>query len=171
MKKKFSILLLVIILSHESKSQHIYTIGPTLHWNIGNKSCKPSWGLEFSCYSKIFDLPEGYDIAIEHQKTKTRIYSEYQRSFIFMGYSIGPYIELSKEQPMKLGLQGSVWANAFIGLDLRYRVTRGEHYFAPGLYAKAMWYSNGSLSDYTHKYNAVNSNDTDSYHHHHHFHH
>ena len=58
-----------------------------------------------------------------------------QQGIIFVGTGLGMGVEFQKEIKPKLFLQGSLWANAIIGIDLRFR-TRKEDFFATGVYTK-----------------------------------
>ena len=133
--KRFIIIIIIIIFtiisSHKTKAQSVYTVGPMLHINIGNKCLKASLGFELAYWSFSHNLPYGYNIGIEHQKSKLRIYTEVQTGIIWGGISAGPCLEIRKDSCCKLFLQTSVWANAIIGIDFRFRYRNDEHYFPP----------------------------------------
>lgn len=127
------------------QAQHVYTVGPMLHYNFGgNSKGQFSFGMEAS-YWNAFNFPYGMDLGVDFEKGRFRLYTEAQTGLIFGGISAGPYLELPKGAPAKLGLQTSVWANAFIGFDLRARFTRGETRIAPGIYAKYVGTPGGNL--------------------------
>jgi hypothetical protein len=134
----------------QSKAQGVYTIGPMLHFNIGDKPMRTSFGIEFA-YWNIDHTPYGFDVGFDCQKGKFRLYSEMQTGIGVMGMSSGPFIEFRKDALANLGLQGSVWANYILGMDLRFRFSKGQDYFAPGIYAKYLWMK-GQDDDNHHSY-------------------
>lgn len=159
-KTLIAILLLLTTLCFSASAQSIISIGPMFHLNIGNKVVKTSFGVELAYWNFSQTLPYGIDIGIERQKSKWRIYSEAQTGLIFGGISVGPCLEIRKDSCSKLFLQTSVWANAFIGLDMRFRFGKNERYFSPGLYAKLPFPPNGLKSfneEYQAKHHTENS--------------
>jgi hypothetical protein len=152
---KFFLLLIILNLGSVKLAfaQEAFTIGPMVHFSIGNKF-RPAYGLEFS-YWNFSHFPYSIDFGIDFEKSKFRIYSEAQTGIGITGISAGPCIEFKKESPIQLGLQGSFWVNYFLGIDFRFRYMRGKDYFAPGLYAKYPWLKGGS------------GNSSNSSHHHH----
>jgi hypothetical protein len=143
-----------------SKAQHIYTMGPTVHFNIGNGLVKTSYGLEFSFWD-ISNFPGGFNVGIEGERKAFRLYSEGQTGIGILGLSLGPYLELRKETPIKIGLQGSGWVNYIVGIDMRFRTGNTTDHFSPGLYAKFLW-EDGISSNNSHS-----NNNVIFYHHHH----
>lgn len=129
-------------------AQHVYTIGPMFHYNFGGGSKgQLSFGLE-AAYWNVFEVPYGFDIGVDFEKGRFRLYTEAQTGIILGGVSVGPYLEFPKNgDPTRLGLQTSIWANAVLGVDLRARFSRGETRFAPGLYAKYPWTPGGNLQE------------------------
>jgi hypothetical protein len=118
-----------------------------VHLNFGGGSkAQVSWGIE-AAYWNAFGVPYGVDLGFDIEKGVWRLYTEAQGSIAYAGASLGPYLEFRKDAPMKLGLQTSIWANAYLGADLRMRVTRGETRFAPGLYGKYLFTPGGDLWD------------------------
>lgn len=132
-KTKF--FLVCLIFAGSLTAQQIYTVGPMFHVNFGHKIVNTSWGIEAAFWDFSGGTPVGMDFGLEWQKPKFRIYTEAQTGLYFVGASGGFGCEFQKENSPKLFLQGSVWANAFIGLDFRFRTTK-EGYFAPGIYTK-----------------------------------
>lgn len=129
------------------RAQHVYSVGPMFHLNFGGgNKAQFSWGLE-AAYWNAFGIPYGFDLGVDFERGAWRIYSEAQASVVYAGTSIGPYLEFRKDAPARLGLQTSVWANIYLGVDFRARFTRGEARFAPGLYAKYLFTPGGNLWD------------------------
>ena len=116
-------------------SSQIYTIGPMFHYYFGDRKGAFSWGIEGAMWDFSKRIPYGYDVGLEFQKSKFRIYSEIQTGIIFAGVSGGLGLAFKKEERVKLFLQGSIWANALIGLDFRLRTLKDDN-FAPGVYVK-----------------------------------
>lgn len=140
MKSKFfkftiTVLLLCNFIS-KTHGQDIWTVGPMLHINFGDKQIKASFAIE-AAYWNIYFIPYSVDAGIEFEKNKIRLYSEFQTGIGLAGGSIGPVFEFNtKEINVKGGIQASLWANYFIGFDLRYRRIGGKDFIAPGVYAK-----------------------------------
>jgi len=156
MKIYFYNFFLIIIFSfpfHTTIGQQLFTIGPTVHFRVGDKF-KPAYGLEFA-YWDYEHFPYSVDLGIEYEKSKFRIYSEAQTGIAVTGFSAGPVLEFAKQTPVKLGLQGTAWLNYFIGVDYRFRIMSGSNYYAPGVYAKFLWLKGGT-----------GSNNNTSHHHH-----
>lgn len=127
------------------QAQHVYTAGPMLHYNFGGGAKGHfSFGVEVA-YWNVYDLPYGFDLGIDFEKDRFRVYSEAQTGIYFGGVSAGPFLEFPKGQAARLGMQTSLWANAIIGLDVQARFSRGETRVAPGLYGKYMWTPGGNL--------------------------
>jgi len=171
--KRFSLIILIstIIICKEGNAQSVYSVGPMLHINIGNKHVKASFGFELAYWSFSHTLPYGCDIGIEHQKSKWRVYTEAQAGIIWGGISAGPCLEIRKDSSCKMFIQTSIWANALIGIDLRFRYSESEHYFAPGLYAKFPFTPGGwdSFNDeYDKNHSSTSNNHISNLTHHHH---
>ncbi|MFN3402775.1 MAG: hypothetical protein ACK40G_01690 [Cytophagaceae bacterium] len=133
--KKILILILGICLATEGYSQAVYTIGPMLHFNFGeSKRPTVSFAIE-GAYWNIKSFPYSFDVGLEWERGKFRIYSEAQTGIGLMGVSSGPFLEFSSA-PVKLGLQMSAWANYFWGFDFRYRINSGKNVISPGTYVK-----------------------------------
>ena len=133
--KYFLLIFLLLNFNNIAKAQVFYSIGPMLHWNIGDEKVRTSFGIEFA-YWNFDKTPYSMDFGIDFQKGKTRLYSELQTGVGLAGLSAGPFMEWEKDSKVQAGLQGSVWFNYFVGVDLRFRWQKGQDYFAPGLYAK-----------------------------------
>jgi hypothetical protein len=137
--KIFKALICFVLLTNcPSVAQSVYTIGPMLHFNIGDRPVRTSFGIEFA-YWNIDHTPYGFDLGFDCQKGKFRLYSEMQTGVGVAGMSAGPFLEFRNEKPVSLGMQGSIWANYIVGMDLRFRFSKGQDYFAPGFYAKYLW--------------------------------
>lgn len=152
MKRYILILLLVISIIPDSFSQkqQVWMLGPMLHFNISQKKMHPSFGIELS-YWNYSHYPYSIDCAIEFEKKKIRIYSEAQTGIGIAGFSLGPVIEFRMdEHNVKLGAQGSLWANYFGGFDIRLRMIGGHSYFSPGLYFKIPLVPGESEGNYHH---------------------
>lgn len=116
--------------------QSAWTIGPMLHFNISEKKVKPSFAIE-AAYWNYTIVPYSVDMAIEFEKKKIRLYTEGQTGIGFAGVSFGPVIEIQTEaKKIKLGYQGSVWSNYFLGFDYRVRKIDNKKHHCPGIYAK-----------------------------------
>ena len=116
--------------------QSCWTIGPMLHWNIGDKHHWTSWGIEFA-YWNWSHMPWSVDGGLEFGRQRIRLYSEAQTGVGILGVSLGPVLELqTKKAGLRLGFQGSIWANYFAGVNFRFRRIDGHGFFCPGLYVK-----------------------------------
>lgn len=148
-----SILLLPSLSRAEGRLGYL-TLGPTFHWNFsGYRFSAFSMGVELAywnyarTWTKGFfegdaipdmDRP-GYGLSVgcDGDWKGFRFYAEPQIGWVFAGFSLGPVLELSKAGgPAQWGIQGSGWANAVGGLDLRYRRLDGKNVQSLGLYAK-----------------------------------
>ena len=150
MKRHLALIFLLFscLLSYQVQAQHVYSIGPMIHLNFGSGSkTQVTYGIEVAYWNAFGLLPYGVDLGVDFEKGAWRLYSESQASIVYAGTSIGPYLEFRKDEPVKLGLQTSVWANIYLGVDLRARFTRGESRFAPGLYAKYIFTPGGDLRE------------------------
>lgn len=117
-----------------------WTFGPMLHFNFGKKWDGISLGFEVSRWTEIDPDAEddpmlGWDIGVEFQREKSRIYSEVQYGF-YAGASTGLYMELHESRPPDFGVQGSLWGALGVGADLRARIGTSGATFSPGLFAK-----------------------------------
>lgn len=137
-KKTFLIVLFTLATSVTGSAQHIFSIGPMFHLNIGAKQYKPSIGLEFA-YWNLESFPYSVDLGFDIEKSKFRIYSELQTGVAVAGISAGPVVEFKPDSPVQLGLQGSIWGNYYLGFDLRFRFMKGQNYTAPGAYCKFLF--------------------------------
>jgi hypothetical protein len=140
MKKILIIFILLSVnLNAQSGSSSYVFVGPMLHFNIGNKENKFSFGLEASYWNQPYssNTSVGADFGIEREfgTKKIRIYSEAQIGYIF-GASLGPVLEIQNRKST-LGIQGSAWCTFFGGVDLRFRST-DSNYFAPGIMLKML---------------------------------
>ena len=148
MKKKihfFGIVIGWLLAAVQLQAQHVYTAGPMLHYNFGGGTKGHfSFGLEVA-YWNVYKFPYGVDVGIDFEKNRFRLYSEAQTGFYFGGLSAGSFLEFPKNEDPRLGLQASLWANVFVGLDIRARFSRKETRIAPGLYVKYPWAAGGNL--------------------------
>lgn len=132
------ILIVVIFISFNLKTfgQEVWTIGPMIHYSFGGDKRHFSWAIELA-YWNIKDVPYSFDAAVEFSKKRFRIYSEVQTGVGAAGVSIGPVLEINKEErKAHLGFQTTVWANYFIGLDYRYRRIDKTNFHCIGTYGK-----------------------------------
>ena len=167
MKIIIAFVFVISSLSNLRGQQIYYTIGPMFHFNIGGKQMKTSFGMEFS-YWNYNHFPYSVDFGFDFQKSKFRLYSEMQTGIVALGLSSGPYMELRKNAPVNFGLQGSLWANCILGMDMRFRITKGQDYFAPGVYTKYIWDNNGSNGSTSGSTSGSGSSHYSHHHHHHH---
>ncbi len=138
MKKKLMLFLGAWLLtSGFAQCQEVWTIGPMLHINFGGgEKRSTSFGIE-TAYWNLKSFPYSADFGVEFDRGKIRLYSEAQTGIGVAGISIGPVVEFNtKERNTKLGIQGSLWANYFIGLDYRIRSIDRHSYHAFGTYGK-----------------------------------
>lgn len=133
--KYIQLVIPALLLGTMALGQRIYTIGPMFHLNFGNKKIQSSWGIEAAVWDFSEVYPYGFDAGLEWQKQKFRIYAEAQTGLVFAGTSGGFGCQFQKQSAPKLFIQGSLWANVFIGLDVRFRTTK-EDWLAPGVYTK-----------------------------------
>jgi hypothetical protein len=120
----------------KAQKQEVWMVGPMLHFNFGNKEIHTSFGIELS-YWNYDNFPYSFNGALEFEKKKIRLYGEAQCGIAVAGLSMGPVMEFrTDEGKLKLGLQGSVWGNYFLGFDLRYRYISGGSVISPGVYVK-----------------------------------
>ncbi len=149
-KNKIICLLILITTPFFTHSQ-IFTIGPVLSWNFGDKQCKFSGGLEFGIYA----LPvytennkEAFlslELGLDFEKGKNRFYSEFKLTkyivnntglpFLY-GISAGPVIEWGIETKTSLGFQSSAYGWFIIGANFKYRRIKGKNYYGPGMLIK-----------------------------------
>ena len=82
-------------------------------------------------------MPIGFDYALEWQPPGVwRIYSEVQTGVLLFGYSAGPVLEFGQGRFIP-GLQGTIWINMFLGVDIRGRLmAAGPHSYGNGAYLK-----------------------------------
>ena len=165
-KVKIILTLMVLFFLQSTFAQKVYTIGPMFHLNFGDKKLQPSWGVECAYWDFSSSQPFGIDLGIEFQQHKYRVYSEFQTGIIFVGTGLGMGVEFQKEIKPKLFLQGSLWANAIIGIDLRFR-TRKEDFFATGVYTKIPIMP-GGLKKFNLEYDKNHQNNTNTSHSYHH---
>lgn len=137
MKRKLFILLFFLVTIFKTGlSQEIWTIGPMLHINLGGEKKRFSFAIEGS-YWNLNHFFYGVDGGIEFEKNRIRIYSELQTGFGLAGIALGPLLEINTFQgKAHLGMQSSVWANYFVGVDYRRRWVDKTKYNCFGLYLK-----------------------------------
>lgn len=138
MKKKIfaGILFLIVFSRLQAQTSDVWMFGPMLHVNFGGEKTRLSYAFEVA-YWNYESFPYSIDFAIELEKGKTRFYTEAQTGIGVTGLAGGPVLEYrSADKKLKLGFQGSVWANYFWGFDLRLRAIGGETYICPGTYFK-----------------------------------
>lgn len=149
MRKPEKIILLLIIstlLPLVGFSQ-IYTIGPTINWNLGNKQSKVSNSLEFGIigipirYSNKIEPILSLELGMDFGKDRKRFYTDFRLTFtnkfpVLYGVSAGPLIEWGKDCKTALGFQSSVYGWCIVGANFRYRYVNRKSYFGPGLIIK-----------------------------------
>ncbi len=134
--KNLLIIIGITFISLSASSQSIWTIGPMLHVNFGGEKVKASFGIECA-YWNFSGFPYSIDMATEFEKHKIRFYSEIQTGVGLAGIAAGPIMEIQTDKSaVKLGIQGSVWANYFLGFDIRTRYIDNKIFFSPGVYVK-----------------------------------
>ncbi|MFH0920683.1 MAG: hypothetical protein V1913_09995 [Fibrobacterota bacterium] len=117
-----------------------FTLGPMVHVNFGNGKVRLSGGIEYACWFMpgeiVKELPVGFDLGLEFERDRVRLYSEAQAGVFVSGVSLGPVLEFyDYGGPCVLGFQGSVWGACFGGVNIRFR--RVEYpVFSPGLFLK-----------------------------------
>ncbi|MEP7169429.1 MAG: hypothetical protein ABI855_08685 [Bacteroidota bacterium] len=125
-------------------SNTIWTFGPMFHFYFG-KHFDFSMGLEAAMWKGGFIETSygnyGYslDFGLEVlNKKRLWVYSEFQTGKIIYGASIGPCLEIRDDSLsyMHLGMQGSCWANIFLGTDVRVRWMKDAFTVSPGAYLK-----------------------------------
>jgi len=133
-------------------AQTIWTVGPMLHVNFGGGQKKSvSFAVE-AAYWNVAKWPYSFDFAIEFDRRKTRLYSEFQTGIGVAGISGGPVFQFGKDSGPKLGLQVTSWVNYYIGLDYRMIFLRNEKRMAVGTYAKVPVATNGLESSSGHSH-------------------
>lgn len=144
--------LAVLAMSTEvaARPDEAFSFGPMFHWNFGGGGDRFSWALEAAYWRSFGEgysagpYAHGFDLGIEFQSSKRRIYVEYQNGVSIYGGSIGPVLEID-ESGSKYGIQGGVWGALIAGVDVRFRyVLDGGAVIAPGLFAKLPYPLHGS---------------------------
>jgi len=136
MYRRYLFLFFLAVFAGGSFSQTIWTAGPMLHVNFGDKKIRASWGLEFA-YWNFRSFPYSIDFCAEFEKKKIRLYTEAQTGIGVAGISAGPVLEFqTAESKTRLGFQTSVWGNYYWGFDFRMRFIDGKVFTCPGTYLK-----------------------------------
>jgi hypothetical protein len=106
------------------------------HFRIGSRD-RGAWsfGLEASYWS-VRHFPIGADAGIEYDSRGwARLYAEGEAGLAAAGAAFGPVAEIGRK--FRFGVQGSLWANYFLGTDYRVRkVWSGPFEQATGVYLK-----------------------------------
>lgn len=119
-----------------AQTKEVFMFGPMLHLNFGGEKMRISVALELS-YWNYENFPYSFDGGLEIEKQKIRLYSEVQTGIGLAGISLGPVLEFrTDEKNLKGGFQTSLWANYFLGFDLRLRRIGKQTYICPGTYVK-----------------------------------
>ena len=152
MKKKSSSIRIIIIFLVSVMFSKLYSqnneilglIGPSFHFNFekGGKM-KFSGGLEFSGWFgknggglDMLTKSPGFDVGIEFEQGKIRLYSEAQYGFI-VGASAGPVLQYSfSDKKICTGFQTSIWLSIFLGGEIRGRFMQDGIYLSPGVFVK-----------------------------------
>jgi hypothetical protein len=130
-----------------------------LHINFGGEKRSTSFAIE-AAYWNISKFPYSVDFAVEFDRSKIRLYSEAQTGIGLTGLSLGPVIEFNANGTTHLGVQGSCWANYFLGVDYRLRFIDHQRFHCIGLYAKLPFATSG-LSGGGHHHSWGSSHDWD----------
>ena len=152
--RKPKILFLIIILSTLlpfAGFSQIYTIGPTINFNFGNKQCKVTGGLEFG----IIGIPIEYndysggvlslELGLDFEKNRNRLYTEIRFTQyaenkkglpILFGISAGPVLEWGKDCKTAIGIQSSAYGWLILGAHFRYRYVNNKSTYSPGMFLK-----------------------------------
>ena len=135
--RNFVFAALLSLVTFTASAQEIWTVGPMLHFNFGGeKKITTSFAIE-RAYWNLQGFPYGADFALEFDKGKFRIYSEFQTGVGVTGISFGPVLEFNRtESRTNLGVQGTFWVNYYLGVDYRFRVIGKNTIHAFGLYGK-----------------------------------
>ncbi|WP_276498820.1 hypothetical protein [Pontibacter litorisediminis] len=135
---KYKLLLLVALLTLSSaQAQDVFSVGPALHFNFGDKKPKVSWGVEASLWWFEDQFPVSGNLGFDRRKGSTVLYMQAQTGIGIAGVSAGPFLELRKEDMPVLGLQTDYWVNYFAGLNYRVRYSGEGTQKALGVYVKA----------------------------------
>jgi hypothetical protein len=146
-KKLYVLVLFFIGMCNTSFSQRIWTMGPMIHFNFGGEKPRVSYSFEVA-YWNLDHFFYSIDGGLEVESGKFRLYSELQTGIGLAGIACGPVLEINTRQGgTHLGVQGSVWANYFLGMDVRKRWVNKTTYTSLGLYVKAPFASSGSNND------------------------
>ncbi len=114
----------------------VYTLGPMIHIYFGQDKTNLGVGFEGAIYSRI----GGIDLGFELRGRNLILYTEYEYSKIFYGLAAGPFIQLKNgDNKFLFGIQGSLWANFFFGLDYRLRGAKNFTEHGPGMYFKQIY--------------------------------
>lgn len=145
---KLKYLLLGILLScmRLSFSQEVWTIGPMFHYNFGGEKRHFSFAIE-TAYWNLKHFYYSIDGGLEFGKKRIRLYSEAQTGIGLVGVGCGPVLEINTaEGKAHLGLQTTIWANYYVGLDYRYRRIDKTNFNCIGIYAKVPFATSGMSS-------------------------
>ncbi|MCC9169124.1 hypothetical protein, partial [Pontibacter harenae] len=129
--------MLLLMLCADLRAQDIFSVGPMLHYNFGQKKPKVSWGIEASLWWYENQFPISTNFGFDKRKGSSVLYLQAQTGIGLVGLSAGPYVEFRKDDTAVLGLQTDYWLNYFAGLNYRVRYGGGEKQKAMGIYLKA----------------------------------
>lgn len=149
-KRKLKSLLIIsvfLIFLPISSFAQIFTIGPTITWNLGNKQSKVSNCLEFGIigipfrYNNNIEPILSIELGMDFGKDRKRFYTDFRLTFtnsfpVLYGVSAGPVIEWGKDCKTALGIQTSAYGWCIVGAHFRYRYVNGKSYYGPGLLIK-----------------------------------
>ncbi|WP_347159581.1 hypothetical protein [Pontibacter chitinilyticus] len=137
-KKLLFVPVLLLLLLPAVQAQDVFSVGPALHYNFGQKQPKVSWGIEAALWWYKDGFPISGNLGFEHRKNSTILYTQAQTGIALAGVSAGPYLEFKKDEAtVKLGLQTDYWINYFVGLNYRIRYNGAGKEKALGMYLKA----------------------------------
>jgi len=137
------ILPITVFAQENRKNTYAIMVGPMVHFYKYDHKIHASYGLEASYWG---NFPVGIDLGAEWERGKIRIYTEMEAGILFAGAAIGPVYQYNyKLKENNFGLQGSLWANAFLGFDARWKRLNHETIFSPGTYLKLPAFSDIDL--------------------------
>ncbi|WP_144266350.1 hypothetical protein [Pontibacter ummariensis] len=145
---KLKLLLLVVLLGFSTaQAQDVFSVGPAIHFNFGEKKPKVSWGVEAAVWWFEDQFPISGNLGFDRRRGSTVLYMQAQTGVGVAGISAGPYLELRKEDSPVLGLQTDYWLNYYAGLNYRVRYSGEGNQKALGFYLKAPLSVGGDVED------------------------
>ncbi|MEJ8758581.1 hypothetical protein WG947_16320 [Pontibacter sp. H259] len=136
---KYKLLFVFALLAFtQATAQDVFSVGPALHFNFGDKKPKVSWGIEASVWwFEDYNVPFSANLGFDRRNGSTILYTQAQTGVGVLGVSAGPFIEFKPNASPIIGLQTDYWANYYLGLNYRVRFGSDGTQKALGLYLKA----------------------------------